>query len=110
MTTQNDDTVARTILAQLGGTSRLIAMTGAKHILFDTDLVCFKFKGSRKVNHCKITLDASDTYTVEFGLFKKHRSSDGKRRNYAVKASFSGVYADSLVSVFEGTTGLALSL
>ena len=99
---QTNDQVAKSILAQLGGTGRLIAMTGAKHILWDVDSVCFKFKGSRKANYCKITLDASDTYTVEFGRVKKF--------DYAVKASFSGIYADSLVSVFESTTDLRLSL
>jgi len=60
---------AMEIIRQLGG-GHFIAMTGACQFVYDHKLdyanVTFKFKGSRVANYCKITLDGSDTYVVEF--------------------------------------------
>ena len=58
-----DATVANTILSQIGGTGRLVAMTGAKHFTYSDNSLSFQFKGSRKTNALRITLDPSDTYT-----------------------------------------------
>ena len=100
---ERDEEIARTILEQLGGTGRLVAMTGAKHFMTDGPAVSFKFANRAPApNYVKITLDASDTYTVTFGRIVKFelRSS----------STVSGIYCDQLVELFENTTGLYLSL
>lgn len=96
--------IANTILDQLGGTGRLVAMTGAKHILVDGHGVSFKFpnRAAGRPNHCKITLDGSDTYTVTFGRVVKFELRQ--------PSTVEGIYADQLVELFENATGLALSL
>lgn len=102
--------IANTILAQMGGLNRLRAMVGADQALALDAGVQFAFKGSRKVNKCVVKLEADDTYTVELWKctpFKMTRS--GEFKGGAVKVSeVSDVYADSLVQVFEGSTGLYL--
>jgi GTP:adenosylcobinamide-phosphate guanylyltransferase len=55
-----------------------------------------------RINHVKITLDPSDTYTVEFGRIWG--------TNYKVLDTISDVYVENLREVFEGRTGLATSL
>jgi len=95
-------TIANTILDQLGGAGRLQAMIGAKHFLADDNSLAFKFPNRRGPNWVKITLDPSDTYTVTFGRIVKYelRSS----------STVSGIQCGQLKSLFENTTGLALSL
>lgn len=96
--------IAKTILDQMGGLRRIQAMTGAKDFLHGTNWVSFKFpnKQRSKPNYVKITLDASDTYTVEFGRIVGYDLKNTK--------STSMVYADQLVELFERTTGLYLRL
>ena len=97
--------VADTIIAQLAGhAGRLVAMIGACGIARGSDNIIFKFRARARnqSNVCRITLDADDTYTVSFqswrGMSKK------------AKGEFRGVYADQLRPLFEGETGLYLSL
>jgi len=97
-------TVATTILEQLGGPGRLAAMTSARNFLDHGNALSFKFKGSRKVNYVKVTLDPSDTYTVEFGKL------NARSLEYKVVETLDGVYADMLVDLFEKTTGLYLTI
>lgn len=99
-----NQTIARTIISQLGGFGRLRCMVNARDIVADTNAVWFRFSGSHKFNKCKVTLDASDTYTVEFYKFSP------KKMTCDLKDSTSGVYCDQLISLFESTTGLYLSL
>lgn len=100
-------TVAATILAQLGG-NKLIAMTGATHLTDHGNGFSFKFGRGMKhrrglPNYCKITLDeASDTYSVEFGRIVRRAGVP----DYDQLATFDNVYADSLIPLFEGQTGL----
>lgn len=100
-------TVASTILAQMGGLGRIRAMTGARNFLSysaaaDSEhgrglgAVSFQF-GRGKV--CRITLDPSDTYSVEFGTTRKGYSP-----------AIVGLYAESLRPTFERETGLYLSM
>jgi hypothetical protein len=90
--------IAETILNQLGG-SRFIAMTGAYDLCVDKNCLIFKFKGSRKANACRITLDlGSDTYEVCF--WKRHGF------NCPMVKSLDDVYADNLQHVFTSITGL----
>ena len=104
MTTQTSDLlVAQTIIAQMGGTRRLSLMVGASLFAGDDSSVMFSFKGSRKMNKCRVTLDASDTYTVEFFKFSPSKGT------CPVVDEISGVYCDMLVDIFESRTGLYLT-
>jgi len=95
-----------TALAQLTHSrnpfGRLTAMTGAHTFIDHGNAVSFKFKGSKVANFVKISLDASDTYTVTFGKIRKYELTK--------QQEFTFVYADALKSVFESITGLYLSL
>ena len=53
-------------------------------------------------NYIKITLDPSDTYTVNFGRVYGYKFTD--------KGSVSGVYNDQLRGTIEGNIGMYLSL
>jgi len=95
--------VANTILAQLGGSGRLSAMIGAKHLVGGERTLTFKFMGGANGANCvRVTLDPSDTYTVEFMAVRGTKVTP--------KGSFSDVYYDALKGLFEGETGLHLSL
>lgn len=95
-------TIAATILQQLGG-SRFIAMTGAKNLINHGSALSMKLpRNASKANMLKITLDANDTYTVEFSKFRNLDITPVKTLN--------NVYADQLRSVFTATTGLETSL
>lgn len=100
MTTTNVLTVANTIAAQIG--SRAFYMMGTRQKLGDSYSLRFDIRGSVRGNRICVTLDASDTYTVE--LFKVRGMSS------RLVAENSGVYNDGLRQVIEGMTGLALSL
>ncbi len=91
-------TTAQTILAQLGG-GRFTTMTGAKNLVQYENALAFRFPGCKDANYCAITLDATDTYTVEFK----------KVTTKAIKdiATYTGVYDSQLVPLFERKTGLA---
>lgn len=98
--------VAQTILAQFGG-SRFIAMTGAKNFVGSDNYLQFDLPrgfASNKANKCRVTLDANDTYTVEFFKWNA-RAFDMK-----LISSDSNVYCDSLRAVFTAETGLYTSL
>ncbi len=89
------------------GIHRLSAMIGAKDFVRGEDFVQFKFnafagKDSPSYNFCKITLETSDTYTMELGKIKNHE---------LVKSDeLDGLWQDELKETFENTTGLCLSL
>lgn len=100
---------ANTILSQLTGASngaaRLVAMIGAWAVTFgNDDDVSFRFKARAQngANMCRIKLDPSNTYTVEFISFR------GSQRT--LKGIFKDVYNDSLKELFEHETGLRLNL
>ncbi len=113
--------VAETILRQLGG-KRLIVMTGAYDFLRDGDYtLMFKFKGSKKANFVKITLNSLDLYDVEFlkvsNLTPKKALKWIDLTNEEVtaklqknKKTFNNVYCDQLIEIFESHTGLYLTL
>lgn len=105
MTTTSNQQVAQTILSQLGG-KRFIAMTGCSNFLSDTHSLSFKLpRGcANKATHCTVTLDASDTYTIEFVKCNMRAAV------YRQVAETSGVYADQLCEVFTAATGLYTSL
>jgi len=92
-----DKTVAITILKQLGG-NHFIAMTGAKSFGCSDNSFSCSFKGSRKANGIRITLNSMDTYDIKF--FKMTSKS------FDEVGEFLGIYNDSLQEVFTDFTGL----
>lgn len=97
--------VATTILEQLGNsTAQISRMIGAYQFLSFENGVRFRFKARAKngSNGVQITLTPEDLYKVEF--------TSRRGLSYKVKATFEGIYADDLTSLFERETGLYLSL
>jgi len=99
--------VAKTIVQQLGGSSKLHAMLGKK-----TQMVSFpnalgmKFSNRKtsRGNYVKITLRPDDTYDMEFSSVTKGGLNVKKVKMY------SGVMFDQLRPIFEKQTGLRLKL
>lgn len=99
-----NNAIAETILAQLGGMSRVSAMIGIKSAVASETMLNLKFKARAKnrANCVTIELASDDTYTVRFYAIKSFDVRPVSERE--------GVYADSLRSLFERETGLYLSL
>ncbi|TSK07753.1 MAG: hypothetical protein FPO08_00110 [Geobacter sp.] len=99
-------TVAQTILQQLGG-GRFSAMTGAKDFLGSEAEGSLTFRlpsnfATNGINRVKITLDWTDTYTVEAMKITKGR----KGLNVKAIEKRNLVYSDDLQRVFTEMTGL----
>ncbi len=102
--------VATVIADQIG--RKALYMIGAKNLM-DTGKgpdelggLCFKImRNEKRVTHLKISLDASDLYTVK--ALKQHRAPSHRVETLE---ELSGVYFDMLHDVIAGMTGLALSL
>jgi len=94
--------IANTIIQQLGG--RLTAMLGAYNIDATETGLKFRFKtrASNSSNCCVIDLEPSDVYTVKFVSIRG--------TSVKVKSTFTDIYADDLISLFERETGLALRI
>ena len=100
-----ENTVADTIIEQLGRSIRTISMMiGARDFVATDKGVMFRWAAKAKngANKIIITLDPSDTYTVEFGRYRAGQYKPVSRHN--------DVYCDSLKPLFEAVTGLYLSL
>lgn len=96
--------VARTILAQLGG-SLFIRMTGSKQFVGSDRSLSFKVgKNPNRITHFRVTLDGDDTYTVESMRY------NARRLEMNTISSLSGVYCDMLQDVFTSQTGLYTKL
>ena len=92
--------IANEIIRQLGG-QRFRVMTGAKDIFAHEDGVSFKIPGTitkNHINYVRISLDPSDTYTVEFWKYRKMRGEK--------IAEHSMIYHDGLQQLFTAETGL----
>lgn len=110
-------TVPNTIKEQIG--SKALYMLGAKNLVGDKNSLSFRIRGSNKANYIKITLDANDTYTVEFGKVRTPRASlktlhmtpeEYMAAGYKVVAKHSGVYDNMLHKIIEKETGLYTKL
>lgn len=103
-------TVANTILEQLGG-NRFLAMTGANHLLADGNTLRMNLpKNSSKANRLYITLEADDTYTMNFfkftaGRLNKKTYTWTEDKKVDVK-EIKGVYFDILQELFTEVTGM----
>lgn len=95
--------VAATILEQMGGASRIATMTGARNFLYSDNSVSWAWPArGKKANRIQITLLPSDTYRVVFTHYSQ-------RFGVIEIARFDDVYCDSLMDLFEETTGLYLT-
>ena len=106
------DTIAKQMGATRGGIRQIAAFTGASNFVAMRDNgdrrggLSFNFPRTKNrkghsVNRVKVTLDANDTYSVEFGY--QHGTS------YSIRYMMSGVYSDMLRDMWWNNTGLALS-
>lgn len=95
----NNQKIAETILAQLGG-NRFRAMTGARNFIAGQNgELSFRIPVSRGINHVRVQYDAGrDLYDMRFAFVRA-----GKVHT---KADLGGVYADQLQSIFTSETGL----
>ena len=100
--TATDLTCAKIIAEQIG--KQALFMLGAKDLVGDRKSLAFRIRGCRRINKIRITLDPSDTYTVEF--FKIIRRGFTCERVKWID----GVYNDMLCEVIENATGLRTSL
>lgn len=96
-----DPQIARTILDQLGGSSKLTAMTGAYNFIDLGNGLSFRIKNP-SANYIKIVLTSMDLYDVEIGRVRGN--------NYTVVKQANGVYFDKLKPIIEKATGMYLSL
>jgi hypothetical protein len=93
-----DLTVAKTILAQLGG-ERFVMMTGATSFIGSADSLTFKVGSNpKRVTHVRVTLTPDDLYDMTF-----FRAGKGPQ-------SHDGVHREMLQEVFGAHTGLDASL
>lgn len=108
--------IARTILDQMGGKHRIVAMTGAKHFTRGKNWVSFQFPNRMrsKPNYVKITLNGRDLYDIEFGRVGNKSEDYGgikiKSPVYKKLLTKKDYYFDMLIDLFEKTTGLYLRL
>jgi hypothetical protein len=98
---------AKEILNQLGG-NKFIVMTGTKVKYFDENngnvsLTMELTRNKAKAKYLIVTLDATDTYTMEFSKFTKDYTK-------VVCKNVKGVYCEQLQSTFTDITGLYTSL
>ena len=101
--------IPNTILAQLGG-NRFVVMTGARNLIAGEDYLGMALPTARhdgkRVTHVRVTLDPSDTYTVEALSFNPR----SRVAPFKTIVTESGVYCDNLQAVFTDLTGLATHL
>lgn len=98
---QNDYSVAKIILQQLGGQGKLVVMTGANNFVAFSNGVSFKLK-SRKANYVKITLNGNDLYDIQFQKLFGMKSK--------VVAEYNDIYFDQLIPIVEKETGMYLKM
>jgi len=96
--------IGQTILQQMGGWRKLVMFVGAKDALLLPQGVQFRWASrepARGGNMMRIVLDPDDTYTVTLIYYRSYTEK--------VLKTFTGIYADQLVSLFERNTGMYLS-
>ena len=95
--------IANIILEQMGGGHKLNVMVGAQNFVATNKGLQFNFKGCRRTNKITISLDPSDTYTVQFWRITN-------RPVLHLVETYTDIYADNLIPLFEKFTGLYLTL
>jgi hypothetical protein len=97
----NDKEIAMTIYNQIGG-HKAFYMMGAKNLGYDKNRLSFKIRGSRSINHIRVTLTSDDLYTLEFLYITV--------KTYKTVKKLTGLYNHQLKPVIEEETGLYLTL
>jgi hypothetical protein len=102
--------IADTIYQQLGG-RRFSLMTGAKNFVAHDRALSFQIGRNKLpgVNRVLITLDPSDTYTVEFQKVSLPRVNSAGvfvEGQTIVKTKSEDIYCDMLQECFTNNTGL----
>lgn len=102
--------VAEEIYRQIGG-GRASVMIGMYGQGYGTDeegnpYLSFSFKAGRVANACRITLNSKDLYDMVVEKISNRMTGIHRK----LVASYEGVYGDQLKKLFEGATGLYLSL
>jgi hypothetical protein len=93
--------IANNIRNQIG--NRAFAMIGAKNLSGGENYLSFRIgRNAKSVNSIKVTLNAMDTYDVEYG--RVHGTK------YTIKSEDMGIYADMLHGSIESNTGMYTSL
>jgi hypothetical protein len=105
----HDQTVARTILEQLGG-RRFIAMTGASSLTSGPSDLSFRLptRLAGGIGGMRIILTDMDDYRIETVRLKGSIAKGNIEYDRRVEAE--GVYCDNLREAFTRITGLATSL
>ena len=85
------------------GINRVKAMLGATNIRTLEDGVDFRFKGSRRLNYCRITLNGDDLYDMAIGGLILRGPNMG---TVVDLKSHTGMGAEDLRSTFRWATGL----
>lgn len=109
-TQQSELTVTQVILQQLGG-HKFLVMTGAHSVISNNEDKALSMAlpaslTKNRVNYCKVTLAADDTYTVFVGRVR----GTAKGVAWGATQELTGVYCDQLQEVFTQLTGLFTSL
>ena len=91
--------IAKTILEQMGG-RKFMAMCGVRNPIAGKNHLSLRFKGFRKANTMKITLNGMDLYDMEFFQFRPASMTCPKI------TEFKGLYAEDLQKTFTRFTGL----
>ena len=89
------------------GINRVRAALGAHNVRVLEDGVDFRFKGSRKVNYCRITLNGDDLYDVMIGKLALRGRNMGSVTGLEL---FDGMDAGELSRTFYAYTGLRTHL
>jgi hypothetical protein len=92
--------VSNIIRSQIG--NRAFYMMGAKNLATSGNDLTFRIKGSKRVNHVKVTLNSMDTYDITFSKIWGVKIAE--------VVSHDGIYSDMMKGVIEKETGLYLSL
>lgn len=99
------NTVAKTILAQLGG-NRFVAMTGASSFAYSENALTFRVgSNSKKIKAVRIELNGRDLYDMTF--FKMGRFPNP---GAIVVAEHADIFCEDLRDIFEAETDLLTSL
>lgn len=99
-----DQTIALTILDQLGGRRRLEMMVNAREFVLGADSLSFRFSGSEAANYCTVTYDyPRDLYEMRLYLISPPNPP-------ALVYDEAGLHDDLLIPTFEEETNLFLTL
>lgn len=97
------NTIAATIVEQLGGLGLLRLLLGTHKVVFDAKGIHFDIQGCAKINRIQIAYRESvDLYRITFFHYRPSKTA------LDLIADYEEVYADQLREMIESETGLFL--